>query len=132
LIPYLSTNLLRLWVKVGIPCRYYEFFFDQTKNSLTALCGCTIISNHAYGAGSSYAASIIDVEALRKYRENSFFGNWMKDLRTEQYKLIYEEPLFEKNLCLDRPPLKHKETDELYRKHVQKLMDKGIWVPSSK
>lgn len=92
----------------------------------------TIISNHVSGSGSSYAASIIDVEALRKYRENSLFGNWMKDLRTEQYKLIYEEPLFEKNLCLNRPPLKHKETDELYRKHIQKLIDKGIWVPSSK
>ena len=91
-----------------------------------------VISNHKYGAGSSYAGAIIDIESLREYRERSLFGNWLKDLRTEQYKLIYEEPLFVKNLCIDRPPLKHKETDELYRQHVRKLIERGIWVESYK
>lgn len=91
-----------------------------------------IISNHKYGSGSSYAGAIIDIESLREYRERSLFGNWMKDLRTEQFKLIYEEPLFAKNLCLDRAPLKHKDTHEIYRQHVRQLIERGIWVESAR
>lgn len=59
-----------------------------------------IVSMHQYGAGASYAGGIINIEALREYRERSLWGNWLKDLRTEQFKLIYEQPLFDKNLCL--------------------------------
>ena len=43
-----------------------------------------IVSNHEAGGGASYAAGIIDVEALRQYRARSRWGNWLKDLRTEQ------------------------------------------------
>jgi len=91
-----------------------------------------VISKRAYGGVSGYCGAIIDIESLREYRERSLFGNWMKDLRTEQYKLIYEEPIFEKNLCLDRTPLRRKETHDLYRQSVQRLIDRGIWVPSCK
>lgn len=82
------------------------------------------------GGASIYAAGIIDIEALREYRERSLFGNWMKDLRTEQYKLIYEEPVFEKNLCADRAPLKHAPTDDIYRDSIRRLQERGVWARS--
>jgi len=91
-----------------------------------------VISNHRYGGNASYAGAILDIESLREYRETSLFGNWMKDLRTEQYKLIYEQPIFEKNLCMDRTPLRHAGTDELYKASIKRLIDRGIWVQSSK
>ena len=36
----------------------------------------------------------------------------MKDLRTEQYQIVYEEPIYPKNLYLDRAPYTHAEYGE--------------------
>lgn len=91
-----------------------------------------IVSKHDYGSGASYAGGIINIEALREYRKRSLWGNWLKDLRTEQYKLIYEDPVFEKNLCMDRPPLRHEGTDRIIRDQIKRLIDKGTWVEPEK
>ena len=66
-----------------------------------------IVGRHDYSAGSSWVAGTIDVEALRKFRASAQWDNWIKDLTTEQYQLIYEEPVYPKNLYLDRAPYKH-------------------------
>lgn len=55
-----------------------------------------VISNHASSGASSWAGAIVDIEALRSYRARSLWGNWLKDLRIEQFKVIYEQPLYEK------------------------------------
>lgn len=86
-----------------------------------------VISNHRSGGGASYAGAIVDIEALRQYRARSLWGNWMRDLRTEQYRLIYDEPIFEKNLCMTRPPLRHAATDDVYRAATQRLQERGTW-----
>lgn len=86
-----------------------------------------VIASHKYGAASSYAAAIIDVEALRHYRTNTIFGNFLKDLRTEQYRLIYDKAIFPKNLYLEQPPLHHAEYDELIRERIQDMVDRGIY-----
>ena len=46
----------------------------------------------------------INIEALRHHRAASPWTNWMKDLRTEMYQMVYEQPIYPKNLYLDRPP----------------------------
>jgi len=86
-----------------------------------------MIANHVSGGTASYAGAIVDIEALRQYRERTLWGNWLKDLRTEQYRLIYDEPMYEKNLCLDQPPLKHAPNDEIVRSAVERVFEKGIW-----
>ncbi len=73
-----------------------------------------IIGRHDYSAGSSWVAGTIDVGALRKFRAGAQWDNWIKDLTTEQYQLIYEEPIYPKNLYLDRAPYTHGE----YRREV--------------
>lgn len=40
--------------------------------------------------------------------------SWVKDLATEQYQLIYAEPVYPKNRYLDRAPYGHDE----YRREV--------------
>ncbi len=82
--------------------------------------------------GASYAGAIINIEALRQYRQDSLWGNWLKDLRTEQYRLIYDEPMYEKNRCLTEPPLKHAENDEVVRAAVDRAFDRGIYKRPSK
>jgi predicted amidohydrolase len=82
--------------------------------------------------GTSYCSAIIDIEALRYWRETTMFGSWLKDLRTEQYKIIYEEPIFPKNLWLDPPPGYGKTAGrmDVLRKSVETLMKRGTYVPS--
>ncbi|MGH8245827.1 MAG: nitrilase-related carbon-nitrogen hydrolase, partial [Gammaproteobacteria bacterium] len=86
-----------------------------------------VISSHEAGGGASFAGAIIDIEALRQYRTRSLWGNWLKDLRTEQYRLIYDQPIYEKNRCLSRPPLKHAENDRVVRAAVNRLVERNIW-----
>jgi predicted amidohydrolase len=91
-----------------------------------------MIANHKPGGAASYAGAIINIEGLREYRERTLWGNWLKDLRTEQYRLIYDQPLYEKNRCLTEPPLKHAENDEVVRAAVERLYDRGIYKRPAK
>src|SRR3982751_5415968 len=50
-----------------------------------------VVGKHLYGAGSSYVAGTIDIDALRKFRAQAQWDNWMKDLRTELFQLVYEQ-----------------------------------------
>ena len=44
---------------------------------------------------------VIDIEALRDHRARAQWDNWLKDLRTELYQILYEQPIYPKNLYLD-------------------------------
>jgi hypothetical protein len=91
-----------------------------------------IVGQHLYSGGSSYVAGTVDIEALRDHRARALWDNWMKDLRTEMYQLLYEKPIYPKNLYLDRPPYKHAEyRREVIDKQVRKMHDAGIWAPPS-
>jgi len=69
----------------------------------------------------SFVCATIDIEALRHYRqENLGIGNFLKDLRTEQYRIIYEEPIYPKNL---RKEGKMPSADELFEKENQILRE---------
>ena len=88
-----------------------------------------VLSKHDYGSGASYAGAIIDIEALRQYRSRSLWGNWMRDLRTEQFRCIYEQPIYPKNLCMKEPPGNHEDHDEIRRNVMQDMMDRGLFKP---
>jgi predicted amidohydrolase len=91
-----------------------------------------IIGKHQSGGAASYAGAIINIEGLREYRQRTLWGNWLKDLRTEQYRLIYDAPMYEKNRCLDEPPLKHAENDEVVRAAVERVFERGIYKRPAK
>src|SRR5260221_8025748 len=73
-----------------------------------------VVGQQRYGSGSTYVAGVVDVEALRDHRARAQWDNWLKDLRTELYQLLYQQPIYPRNLYLDRPPMKHPE----YREQV--------------
>jgi len=88
-----------------------------------------IVGKQGYGAGSTYVSGVIDIEALRDHRARAQWDNWLKDLRTELYQLLYEQPIYPKNLYLGREPMKHAE----YKKNViepqiKLLQDRGVWA----
>ena len=88
-----------------------------------------IVGRHDYSGGSSWVAGTVDVEALRRFRASAQWDNWLKDLTTEQYQLIYAEPVYPKNLYLDRAPYTHAEYRKaVIDKQVELMYERGIWV----
>src|SRR5436190_609154 len=87
-----------------------------------------IVGRHDYSAGSSWVAGTIDIEALRKFRASAQWDNWIKDLTTEQYQLIYEEPIYPKNLYLDRAPYTHAEyRREVIDRQIELMHERDVW-----
>ncbi len=88
-----------------------------------------VVGRHAYSGVSSWVAGTVDIEALRRFRVNSKWGNWMKDLTTEQYRLIYDEPVYPRNLYLDRAPYTHGEYfSSVLRPAIDRLVERGVYA----
>ncbi|HET6551799.1 MAG TPA: nitrilase-related carbon-nitrogen hydrolase, partial [Solirubrobacter sp.] len=91
-----------------------------------------VIGQLAYSGASSWVAGTIDVEALRRFRSNSRWGNWMKDLTTEQYRLIYDQPVYPKNLYLERAPYTHDEyREQVLEPQIRALQERGVYARSA-
>ena len=87
-----------------------------------------IAGQHLYGAGSSYVAGTIDVDALRHHRTHAQWDNWMKDLRTEIFQLVYQDPIYPKNLYLDRAPFTHAEfREQVIEKQIDLMIQRDVW-----
>jgi hypothetical protein len=53
----------------------------------------------------------------------------MKDLTTEQYRLIYEQPVYPKNLYAERAPYNHAEyRREVLEPQVRLLQERGVYA----
>jgi predicted amidohydrolase len=88
-----------------------------------------IVGQHRYGAGSSYMAGTIDIDALRKFRAQAQWDNWIKDLRTELFQMVYEKPIYPKNLYLERAPFTHAEfRSQVIDQQIALMHERGIWV----
>jgi predicted amidohydrolase len=88
-----------------------------------------IVGKQDYGAGSTYVGGVIDIEALRDHRARAQWDNWMKDLRTELYQILYEQPIYPKNLYLQRAPMKHAEyREQVIKRQIRLMHERGIWV----
>lgn len=82
------------------------------------------------GGGSSWVAGTVDIEALRRFRAHAQWDNWVKDLTTEQYQVIYERPVYPKNLYLDRKPYAHEEyRREVTDRQIALMQERGVWAP---
>jgi hypothetical protein len=91
-----------------------------------------IVGKQEYGGTSTYVAGIVDIEALRYHRDSAQWDNWMKDLRTELYQILYKEPIYPKNLYLGRAPMKHQEYRKaVIEKQIALMHQRGIWKKSS-
>ena len=87
-----------------------------------------IVGRQEYGAGSTYVGGVIDIEALRDHRARAQWDNWLKDLRTELYQILYEQPIYPKNLYLEREPMKHAEyREKVIQRQIRLMHDRGIW-----
>ncbi|MEA2179174.1 MAG: hypothetical protein QOG77_2471 [Solirubrobacteraceae bacterium] len=77
---------------------------------------------------NSFCAGLVDIEALRNFRTMNLNSNWMKDLRTEVFRRLYDEPVHPANLWLHDDPKQHAEVDEVYRGNIERLIERGAWT----
>jgi len=87
-----------------------------------------VISYSASGY-NSVVAGIVDIEALRNFRTMNLNSNWLKDMRTELFRKMYEKPIHPKNLWIRKEPGGNEEIDEIYRSNIKKLVDQGAYTP---
>lgn len=87
-----------------------------------------IMSYNASGY-NTFVAAVIDIEALRNFRTMNLNSNWLKDMRMELFKKMYEKPIHPKNLWISQDPKRHKEVDEIYRQNIFKLIQRGTYTP---
>ena len=78
--------------------------------------------------GDAYTASEINIEALRHYRQNARFQNWIPYLKTEIFKKLYDQPIWPNNL----PPMNHEDAGKVFNDSVKKLIKSGIYTEKSK
>jgi len=114
-------------------CGYH--YLDENKTQGAILQGRSMIVDyrgtliaHNYSTSDTFVAAPINVEQLRYHRAHAKFLNWLPYLKTEIYKIIYESPIWPKNL----PPMKHDKADELFYKIVKELQERGIYMPPSR
>ncbi|GCD92826.1 nitrilase-related carbon-nitrogen hydrolase [Embleya hyalina] len=87
------------------------------------------VIGHTVSGANSFVAGIVDIEALRRFRVMNLNSNWLKDLRTELFRRMYDDPVHPANLWLDRDPTGHADVDEIYRANIGRLIDRGSYTP---
>ena len=86
------------------------------------------VVSYSASTNNTIVAATIDIEALRQFRAMSLNYNWLKDLRVELFKRMYEQPIHPKNLWLKDDPRSHAEVDEVYRANIRRLVERGTWT----
>ncbi len=86
------------------------------------------IMSYSASTNNTMVCATIDIEALRQFRLMNLNSNWLKDLRTELFKRMYEKPIHPKNLWMDKDPMQHEDVDKIYRRNIQTLVDRGTWT----
>ena len=86
------------------------------------------VLGHASSGANTFVAGVIDIEALRHFRTMNLNSNWIKDLRTEVFRRMYEQPIHPANLWLTEEPLRHAQIDDVYRANIARLLERGTFT----
>jgi predicted amidohydrolase len=87
----------------------------------------SVVSYSPSGYNTAVAATV-DIEALRQFRVRNLNSNWIKDLRTEIFRKMYDKPIHPKNLWMKKDPERHQKVDEYYRDNIRRLVERGTFT----
>ena len=92
-----------------------------------------VISEYLSG-GEALVSGILNIDGLRDFRVRGQWQNLAKDMRVEEYKIIYDAMMakggiYPKNLCMDEPPFTEEDQLELVKNQVNKMVAMGIYTP---
>jgi predicted amidohydrolase len=92
-----------------------------------------IISEYL-ASGETLVSAILDIDGLRDFRVRGQWQNLAKDIRVEEYKVIYDAMMakggiYPRNLCMDEPPFTEQDQMELVKHQINKMVDWGVYTP---
>jgi predicted amidohydrolase len=92
--------------------------------------GTIVAQQKGWTSGDSFVCTVIDIESLRKIRMANGLYNQFKDLRTEQYATIYEQPIYPKNQYLKEAPKEGwlKREEQTRAKNIETLVKRGVFT----
>lgn len=95
--------------------------------------GRVVAQQQGWTSGDSFVCATIDLEALRRFRVANGLYNQFKDLRTEQYRAIYERPIYPKNQYLEEAPQEGWLAREQATRaaNLRLLIERGVVTPPS-
>ena len=93
----------------------------------------TIVSQYL-GPGEALVSAIVNIDGLRDFRVRAQWQNLAKDLRVEEYKVIYDAMMakggiYPRNVCMDEPPLTEEQQLELVKIQINKMVSQGVYTP---
>lgn len=93
--------------------------------------GDIVAEQRGWTSGDSFVCTVIDLEALRWMRIANGLYNQFKDLRTEQYRAIYERPIYPKNQYREHPPSEGwlAREEETRARTIELLVERGVLTP---
>jgi len=93
--------------------------------------GQIVAGQQGWTSGDSFVCTTIDLEALRRRRIANGLYNQFKDLRTEQYRAIYDKPIYPKNQYLHEAPTEGwlAREDATRARNIDTLIERGVLVP---
>ena len=93
--------------------------------------GQIMTQQRGWTSGDSFVCTTIDIEALRRARVANGLYNQFKDLRTEQYRAIYDAPIYPKNQYADAPPTEGwlAREDATRQGNIATLIERGVLTP---
>lgn len=93
--------------------------------------GQIVAQQNGWTSGDSFVCTTIDIEALRRSRIANGLYNQFKDLRTEQYRAIYDQPIYPKNQYLEAPPGEDwlAREDATRARNIETLIERGVLTP---
>jgi predicted amidohydrolase len=112
------------------------YLFPDSKTAIDAGGGQSMIVDHRgaitgkqlFSNGSTCVTGVVNVEALRHHRLNAQVSNWAKDIRAELAQIIYEQPIYPKNLYADAVPGRHADYKrDVLDRQVRLMQERGIW-----
>jgi len=92
-----------------------------------------IISEYQ-GPGETVVSAILNIDGLRDFRVRGTWQNLVKDMRVEEYKVIYDAMqkrggIYPRNLCMDEPPMTEQGLQQLAHHQINKMVEWGIYTP---
>jgi beta-ureidopropionase len=116
------------------------YVFPDSETPIDAVGGQSMIVDHR-GAivgkqlssnGSTFVTGVVNVEALRHHRQSAQVTNWTKDIRAELAQIVYEKPIYPKNLYVDAIPGRHADYKrDVLDRQVHMMQERGIWKKPS-
>ena len=91
-----------------------------------------IISEYLSG-GEALVSGIINIDGLRDFRVRGQWQNLAKDMRVEEYKVIYaammsKGGIYPRIVCMDEPPFTEDNQLVLVKHQVNKMIEMGVYT----